>query len=123
MEVGMLGISYCTKMIQTLVRDNFTPHLQSFFLLTTIEVLREVVALNKGKFPGNGISHKLLLIRQGEIRLSQLVRKAGYRLAVVDPQNGIPYKFECYRKWGLPKGDIRQQINTPNRITPMKIVK
>lgn len=120
LEVGMLGISYCTKMIQTLVRDNFRPHLQSFFLLTTIDVLREVVTLNGGKFPGNGVAHKLLLIRQGEIRLSQLVRKAGYRLAVINPQNGKPYKFECYKRWALPLGDIRQQIDTPNRITPIR---
>lgn len=120
-EVGMLGVSYCTKMIQTLVRDNFSPHLQSFFLLTTIDVLRRVVSLNGGRFPGRGVSHKLLLIRRGEIRLSRLVLMAGYRLAVVSPIDGVPYKFECYRSWSLPKGDIRQRVSTPNRITPIKI--
>lgn len=118
-DVGLLGVSYCTKMIQTLVRDNFTPHIQSFFLLTTIDVLHEVVKHNGGKFPGCGIDHKLLLIRKGEIRFSQLIQKLGYRIAVVNPQNGIPYKFECYQKWKLPKGDVRQQISTPNRITPI----
>lgn len=118
-EVGMLGVSYCTKMIQTLVRDNFTPHLQSFFLLTTLDVLRRVVLLNGGRFPGRGIDHKLLLIRLGEIRLSRLILAAGYRLAVVSPVDGVPYKFECYGSWILPKGDIRQKISTPNRITPI----
>lgn len=119
-DVGMLGISYCTKMIQTLVRDNFTPHLQSFFLLTTTDVLKQVVALNGGKFPGNGVCHKLLLIRRGEIRLSKLVQETGYRLSVVSPINGVPYKFESYKSWKLPFGDIRQQISTPNRITPIQ---
>lgn len=119
-DVGMLGVSYCTKMIQTLVRRNFTPHLQSFFLLTTIDVLHEVVRANNGKFPGAGVDHKLMLIRQGEIKISKLVQKLGYRLAVVNPINGIPYKFECYKEWKLPFGDIRQQIEMPNRITPIK---
>lgn len=118
-DVGMLGISYCTKKIQSLIRPNFTPHLQSFFLLTTTQVLNEVVTLNNGKFPGNGIMHKLLLIRQGEIRLSKLVEKLGYRLAVVNPVDSKPYKFEGYHKWKLPFGDIRQKINLPNRITPI----
>lgn len=121
LDVGMLGVSYCTKMIQTLVRDNFTPHLQSFFLLTTTDVLRQVVELNGGKFPGQGVNHKLLLIRRGEIRMSELVQKAGYRLCVINPNNGEPYKFERYSSWKLPMGDIRQKIKTPNRITPITI--
>lgn len=120
-DVGMLGVSYCTRMWQTLVRNNFTPHLQSFFLLTTTQVLNEVVALNRGKFPGKGIDHKLLLIRRGEIKLSRLVQKAGYCLAVVNPQDGIPFKFTDYRHWKLPKGDIRQLLSEPNKITPISI--
>lgn len=120
LDVGMLGISYCTKMMQTLIRDNFTPHLQSFFLLTTTDVLRQIVEFNGGKFPGQGIDHKLLLIRRGEIRISKLIQKVGYRLAVVNPIDGKPYKFERYRSWKLPMGDIRQQIDTPNRITPIQ---
>lgn len=116
-DVGMLGVSYCTKMIQTLMRKNFIPHLQSFFLLTTTQVLNEVVALNKGQFPGCGIDHKLLLIREGEIKISQLIQQLGYRLAVVNPLDGIPYKFTNYRNWSLPKGDIRQILTEPNKIT------
>lgn len=118
-DVGMMGVSYCTKMVQTLIRKNFTPHLQSFFLLTTTDVLTEVVTENNDKFPGVGVDHKLLLIREGEIRISQLVLKLGYRLAVVNPIDGIPYKFEPYKFWKLPFGDIRQIISTPNRITPI----
>lgn len=118
-DVGMLGISYCTKMYQTLIRNNFTPHLQSFFLLTTIDVLRQVVAANNNIFPGKGISNKQLLIRDGEIRLSQLVLKLGYNLSVVNPLNGIPFKFTSYTDWSIPKGDIRQFLNSPNKITPI----
>ena len=118
-EVGMLGISYCTKMIQSLVRNNFTPHLQSFFILTTIDVLRQIVAKNKGQFPGTGIGHKLLLIRRGEIGLSQLALQIGYRLAVVRPENGQPFVFTDYRHWYIPRGDIRQYVAQPNKITPV----
>ncbi|WP_138350662.1 hypothetical protein [Bacteroides eggerthii] len=117
LDVGMLGISYCTKMYQTLIRNNFTPHLQSFFLLTTIDVLRQVVAVNNNVFPGKGISNKQLLIREGEIRLSQLVMKLGYNLSVVNPLNGVPFKFTSYVDWSMPKGDIRQSLNYPNKIT------
>lgn len=123
LDVGMLGISYCTKMMQTLMRINFMPHLQSFFLLTTIDVINQVVKLNKGKFPGADIDHKLLLIRNGEIYLSKLVLQLGYNIAVVNPINGYPYKFTSYRKWSIPFGDIRQIIKTPNRITPITIDK
>lgn len=119
-DVGALGISYCTKMIQTLVRPNFTPHIQSFFLMTTLDVLKEVVALNNGRFPGADINYKLLLIRSGEIRLSKLILKAGYKLAVVNPLDGVPFKFTDYKHWTWLKGDIRQQLGAPNYITPIK---
>ncbi len=119
-DVGMMGVSYCTKKVQTIIRHNFTPHLQSFFLLTTTDVLDEVVTSNGGVFPGAGIDHKLLLIREGEIKISQLVQKLGYQLAVVNPIDGVPYKFDSYKNWRLPFGDVRQLILTPNRITPIK---
>lgn len=122
-DVGALGISYCTRMIQTFIRPNFTPHLQSFFILTTLDVLREVVALNNGRFPGADINCKLLLIRKGEIGLSRLIQKAGYKLAVVNPLDGIPFKFTTYNHWKWTKGDIRQYLNNPNYITPINCSK
>lgn len=117
-DVGMLGVSYCTKMYQTLIRNNFTPHLQSFFLLTTVEVLKELVHLNGDKFPGIDITNKQLLIRNGEIKLSQLIMNLGYKLAVVRPDNGEPFKFTNKKAWNILKGDVRQAVNCPNRITP-----
>ena len=118
-DVGMLGISCCSKCYQTLIRHNFTPHLQSFFLLTTIDVLNEAIKLNGGKFPGSGISNKQLLIREGEIKLSQLVLQLGYKLAVVT-QKG-PVKFDNNPKnWILPWGDYRCYTSAPNAINPIK---
>lgn len=116
-DVGMLGISYCTSMWQTLIRPNFRPHLQSFFLMTTVDVLNELVSLNHNKFPGCDITNKRLLIRNGEVFISSLVEKLGYRLAVVNPIDGKPYKFESYKFWKLPFGDIRQFVDQPNKIT------
>lgn len=123
-EVGMLGVSYCSKIIQTFIRNNFTPHIQSFYLLTTIDVLREVVHLNGG-FPGENINHKLLLIRKGEINLSSKVLELGYKMAVV-LEDGKPYLFSknskidnAYNAWKLPFGDIRLKNKNPNRINPI----
>lgn len=122
-EVGILGTSYSTKCCQSLIRNNFTPHLQSFFLMTTIDVLKEIVALNKGRFPGARITHKLLLIRKGEIGLSLLALKLGYSLAVVR-ENGEVFRFWkkgiYYSGWSLPFGDMRLTVLHPNRINPIK---
>lgn len=122
-EIGLLGISYNTKIYQSFIRNNFNPHISSFFLLTTSDVLKEVVKANNHKFPGDGITHKLLLIRYGEIKLSQLVLKLGYKLAVV-LNDGNLYTFNSrgflnngYASWKLPHGDYRLHCETPNKIT------
>lgn len=120
-DVGLLGVSYCSKMIQTLIRKNFRPHIQSFFLMTTTQVVREIVEYNNKTFPGAGITHKLLLIREGEIRISEITKKLGYNLAVVNPIDGKASKFASYKEWKLPFGDIRQIVEHPNVVR--KIVK
>lgn len=118
-DIGILGISYSTKIYQTLVRNNFTPHIQSFFLLTTIKVLNEIVEQNNNKFPGENITHKLLLIREGEIKLSQIALGLGYNLAIIMPETGKPFKFTNKEQWDMPKGDLRLHIQHPNIITPL----
>lgn len=125
-DVGILGISYSTKIYQTFVRNNFNPHLQSFFYLTTIDVLADIVKENGGKFPGDQIEHKLLLIRNGEVRVSQIALDLGYNLSVVQ-ENGEVYKFgkkafwdNGFNNWRLPFGDIRQINRYPNRINRLK---
>lgn len=118
-DVGILGISYNSKCYQSLIKDNFTPHLQSFFLLTTIEVLRQIVEYNKGIFPGIGIKNKQLLIREGEIKLSQIALALGYSLAVVQ-EDGV-HKFGNEKsKWNLKIGDGRINSEYPNMIWPLK---
>ncbi len=121
-DVGIMGISYCAKKMQTLVRNNFTPHLQSFFLLTTSKVLDQIVEANNGKFPGAGIDHKLMLIREGEIRISELAQKIGYNIAVT-LEDGSVYKFGMnsvfdngYKRWKLKNTDIRLFLKKPNLI-------
>lgn len=118
-DVGILGISYNSKCYQSLIKDNFMPHLQSFFLLTTIEVLRQIVEYNKGVFPGSGISNKQLLIREGEIKISQIALALGYSLAVTQ-EDGV-HKFDNEKsKWNLKKGDSRINCEYPNMIWPLK---
>ncbi|MCC2591385.1 hypothetical protein [Chryseobacterium sp. MFBS3-17] len=121
-DVAILGVSYCAKRMQTLVRNNFTPHLQSFFLLTTIKVLEEIVEANGNKFPGSGINHKLLLIREGEIKISRIALKLGYNLAVTQ-HDGSVFKFgqnsatdNGWKRWTLKKTDVRLFLKKPNLI-------
>ena len=121
-DVGLLGISYSTKIYQTFIRRNFVPHVQSFFILTTIDVLRNIVQENNGIFPGVGITNKRLLIRKGEIAISQIALKIGYNLAVIMPEVGIPFKFTSKDKWNNPLGDIRLHITHPNIITPISLI-
>lgn len=126
-DVAILGTSYSTKCYQSLIRNNFRPHLQSFFLFTTIDVLKTIVKSNDNMFPGFGISHKLLLIRDGEIKLSEIPLNLGFSLAVV-LEDGNVLKFEksnyfdnCYRFWeSVPKGDMRFSVMNPNKINPIK---
>lgn len=117
-DVGMLGVSCCSKCYQSLVRSNFTPHLQSFFLLTTLAVLEEVVESNSDRFPGAGVANKQLLIRRGEIAISQLVLRLGYKLAVVTEAGVVKFDNNP-RNWRLPNGDIRTYTDRPNAIHPI----
>ncbi|MBA0884374.1 hypothetical protein [Flavobacterium undicola] len=124
-SIGMMGISVNSKIYQSFIINNYNPHLQSFFLLTTIDVLREVVEVN-GSFPGKGINHKLLLIRKGEVALSTIVLNLGYKLAVV-LENGTPFLFDKSSfadngksSWNIDFGDYRINAINPNAINPIK---
>ena len=118
-DVGMLGISYSTKMYHTLLRYNFTPHIQSFFILTTIDILNAIVKYNNDKFPGADVDYKRLLIREGEIPLSIITAKLGYKLAVVHPDSGIPFKFTGRKEWPSQFGELRLVCTHPNRIASL----
>ena len=120
-SIGLLGISYSTKKFQTLIRNNFEPHVQSFFLMSTSHILKQVSKHNNG-FPGKSIKHKRLLIREGEIKISSIIKRMGYSLAIIDEQ-GKPFifptstnKYLKHKMWGMPYGDYRYSVDTPNKI-------
>jgi len=120
-SIGLLGISYSTKKFQTLIRNNFEPHVQSFFLLSTSDILKQVSKYNNG-FPGKSIDHKRLLIREGEIKISSIIKRMGYSLAIID-EKGKSFifptstnKYLKYEMWKMPNGDYRYAVNTPNKI-------
>lgn len=120
-NIGMMGVSFNTKMYQSLIRNNFTPHLQSFFLLTTTHVLKEVVAKNT-VFPGKGIDYKLALIKNGEIKLSRIVMDLGYSLAcVLEDGKTLIFDSSCMidngrNSWNSYFGDYRLFLKKPNSI-------
>lgn len=115
-DVGLLGISSSSMYYHTLLRHNFNPHIQSFFILTTISVLNEIISLNKNRFPGINETNKHLLIREGEVKLSALALELGYKLAIV--QKDTVSKFD-YSNYPLPLGDFRKFSLHPNTIYPI----
>lgn len=117
-DVGILGISGNSKFYHTVFRNNYNPHLQSFFLLTTIEVLKEIVTLNNNTFPGKSETNKHLLIRNGEVKISHLALQLGYHLALVT-ENKV-FKFDFFN-YPLKKGDARHFTNNPNTIFPISL--
>lgn len=126
LDVGILGISMSETFPQTLIRNNYKPHIQSFFLLTTLDVLDEIVKANNNIFPGKNMKHKLLLIREGEIKISQMALNLGYKLAVVQ-SNGKVIKFgrkcwldNCYSTLFDKKVENRLYVEYPNRIYPIQ---
>lgn len=80
----------------------FAPHVQSFFIYTTMALMDEVFPEG---FPTNdGTVDKLSLIEQGEIGISKKVLASGYGIAC----RAFPDFF--YREgmeWTIPEGDLR----------------
>ena len=121
-DVGIIGISYNTRCNQSLIRNKFRPHIQSFFYFTTISVLDEIVAVNNGIFPGSLALDKRLIIRDGEIKISELAMFLGYKLAIVC-ENGSVFTFDSnasYKNWSIPHGDMRYSVDCPNVINYIK---
>lgn len=121
-EFGLLGISYSTKIYQTFIRNNFRPHLQSFFLVSRSSVLQELIAANKGHFPGSTEDYKLSIIRFGEVKITEMIQKLGYKVGVIAedgklhtlPDHGMFHNG--FSKWKLPMNDYRLHAIYPNRI-------
>jgi hypothetical protein len=125
-SLGLLGISYSSKIYQTLIKNNFNLHLQSFFLVTRTSVLLSIIEKNGGYFPGSEHTYKLGIIRFGESKISKIAQKLGYNVKVVledgalhtFPNSGLFYNG--YFKWKLPFGDYRLHCVNPNRINKLK---
>lgn len=120
--IGLIGTSYSTKVYQSLIQNNFRPHLQSFFLVSRLSVLREVINFSGGVFPGSDEDFKLAIIRFGEVRITEIVQEIGYKVCVVHEDGVITtipksHRFyNGYYNWTLPYNDYRLHSLHPNRI-------
>lgn len=127
-ELGLLGVSYSTKVYQTFIKNNFRPHIQSFFLVTRSRILQELLKKNGGNLPGSAEKYKLSIIRFGEVKITEMIQQLGYKVAVVTsdgkltkfPDSGFFYNG--YYKWKLPMNDYRLTTEYPNRINIMRPV-
>lgn len=114
-NLGLLGISYSSKVYQSLIRNNYTPHVQSFFLLTTTDILREITTANGGVFPGENEDYKLSIIRFGEAKLSQLVVTLGYDIGIINEEGALQL-LPVQKDSSLVDGDYRLFVKKPNFI-------
>lgn len=127
-DIGIMGISSNTKDQQSLIFNNFSPHIQTLFFITTTSVLNQIIKINKGYFPGENSTHynKYSIIQNGELVLSRLCLKLGYSIAIID-QFGKVFKFNKQKKyidnshkWKLPKLDLRIISNYPAQTKIMQ---
>ncbi len=122
-DIGIMGISSNTKDQQSFIFNNFSPHIQTLFFITSTFLLNEIVIANNGIFPGENstLYNKYSIIQNGELTLSKLTLRLGYSIAVVD-QFGDVHKFKqnkkyynCVSSWNLPKLDMRIATNYPSQ--------
>ena len=126
-SIGLLGISTGAHFIG-LLKNHFVPHLQSFFLISTKEVLSKILQCNKGMLPGANERNKYRLIQKGEIGLSMQILKLGYTIAAV--QHGGVLRFRLKNRfnnnihgWPFPLEDIRltsENSQAPNTLSKLK---
>ncbi|MFX0202598.1 MAG: hypothetical protein ACFFCW_41370 [Candidatus Hodarchaeota archaeon] len=121
--IGLLGISTRAR-YPGLLRNHYVPHLQSFFLLSTKEVLEFILDRNRGVLPGAREKNKYRLIQKGEIGISKQILREGYGLAVV--YKGVIYKFRLKNRfgnlideWPFPVGDIRYSDSDSESINSL----
>jgi len=124
-SIGLLGISTRAR-FPGLVKNHFAPHLQSFFLVSTKEVLSKILQLNGGMLPGASEKNKFRLIQKGEIGVSRQVLKSGFAIAAVYQGNVTRFRLRnCFSsnisQWPFPLEDIRL-TSTPGQI-PNSITK
>ena len=126
-SIGLLGVSTRAR-FPGLIKNHFAPHLQSYFLISTREVLSKILQLNGGMLPGATERNKFRLIQKGEIGLSLQILKFGFTIAAVYQGNVIKFKLRNrfsnnISQWPFPLEDIRltsTSEHTPNSITKPK---
>ena len=126
-DVGLMGISSNTKDQQSFIFNNFNPHIQTLFFITTTFILRDIISKNRNLFPGEDATpfNKYSIIQHGELLLSKLILKLGYSLAIVN-QFGEVLKFNQinqnvnFNKWTLPKSDMRTSSMYPSQAKILK---
>jgi glycosyltransferase involved in cell wall biosynthesis len=128
-DIGLLGISGNSKNYQSLLFNNFTPHLQSIFFITTVEVINLIISKNNNIFPGMNATrfNKYSIIKKGEVVLSKIVLDLGFNIAIVK-SNGEIFKFKkdsyvsMYKQWkkNYKLGDARLHSIKPS--FPFKII-
>jgi hypothetical protein len=98
---GICGISLNSH--NTIAKPAFfSPHVQSFFIHTTMKLMDSVFP--QGFPTGEGTLNKLDLIEKGEIGISKKVLESGFGIA----SRAFPDFF--YRQgmeWTIPEGDLR----------------
>jgi hypothetical protein len=125
-QLGLLGTSYSTKIYQTLIRNNFTPHVQSYFLVVRSSALSDLLKANNNKFPGENETNKFALIRFGEAKITSLIQKLGYQVGVIEPDGDLHFlpTSTClnngHNAWKLPLGDRRLTNGAPNAVHRIK---
>jgi hypothetical protein len=100
---GMCGISMNSHNT-SLSEGQFAPHIQSFFLYTSMQVLRDVFPNGLAPDAPSAFEGKNNLILHGEIGISQRVLAAGYSLSCkMFPESS----YKAGDPWTLPEGDLR----------------
>ena len=115
LDVGLFGISSNSKKYQSIIVNNFNPHIQSLFFITTTNILHEVIKINNNIFPGLNSTkkNKYSLILNGEIKLSEIVLKLGYKIAVINEYGKV-------NKFGN-KGFLKNRSSWPNNQNDMRL--
>lgn len=101
MDIGLCGISLNSAPPDRKDSELFVPHVQTFFVYTSMRVLRDVFS---DVLPGANLTLKEDLIWGGEIKLSRRVLDKGYGICSKMFERFVYYKGG---KWTIPKGDIR----------------
>jgi len=100
-NIGLCGITM-NALNHKLVSKPFSPHVQSFFLYSNMNILTKVFPEN---LPGSLIKNdRTAVIIQGEIGISQEILKAGYYITCISEPD---FFYKNKEKWAISYDEIR----------------